>query len=259
MIIHLPRVAAKLKTFAEAVTATHDRAIELRQDATAATITAADGRQLCRIIAPPPEGVVPTSVAPFLVDARAFAKAVAEIGCSRTEGIASSDPQRVAMEDRPITVARVDGGTVAVAGPSGESRTVAVAAGRMPDCGRIIDVIRREAAVGGAAARARLNPRFLQNVADAAIAAGITHVEIAFAPRLNYVVVEGTGPDGCVAQFAIAGIGEVDPQALAPRAVPAWEADDATTFEMPIAKPRSSSRRRARPPAAGESPGELPF
>jgi hypothetical protein len=259
MMIRLPRVAAKLKTFAEIVTATHDRALEIRQDVSGATITATDGRQLCRIMAPPPEGMVPAKVQAFLVDARLFSKAAAEVGCSRTEAIVSSGPLHVAQQDRPLVVARIDDKTVGVAGPQGTPQTVAIAAGAMPDCARIIDMIRSEAAAGGTIAVARIDPRFLQSVADTAVAMGIVAVEITFAPHLNYLLAEGTGPDGCAAQFAIAGKGDIDFEAISSRPRPAWEADDAMTFTMPPLKPRSPQRRKPKPPDAPLFADDLPF
>ena len=259
MMIRLPRVAAKLKTFAEVATASHDRALEIRQGDAGATITAADGRQLCRITAPPPEGTVPTKVEPFLVDARLFSKAAAEVGCSRTESIVSSSPQQVAQQDRPLVVAKVDDKTVGIAGPQGTPQTIAVARGTMPDCARIIDIIRREAAAGGPRPAARIDPRLLQNVADIAAAMDMAAIEITFAPKLNYLLVEGVGPDGCAAQFAIAGIGDIDLEAIESRSRPAWEADEALAFTMPEAKARSAPRRKPKPPDPPLCPDDLPF
>lgn len=255
MVIRLPRAVAKMKAFAEIVTASHDRAIEIRQDASGATITAADGHQLCRIKAPPPEGTAPANVEPFLVDARAFSKAAGDVGCSRTEAMVSSGPQHVAQQDRPLVVARVEEKKVAIAGPEGTPQTIATVAGAMPDCAKIIDVIRDAATTGGTKAVARIDPRFLQNLADTAVAMGITSVEITCSPRHNFIMAEGSGPDGCVAEFAIAGIGEIDFETIAARPIAAWELDDAMTFTMPEAKPRkrSSSRR----PKARDL--ELPF
>ena len=267
MMILLPRAAAKLKAFAEVVTATHDRAIEIRQDAGGAVITASDGHQLCRITAPPPEGMVPTKVEPFLVDARAFAKAAAEVGCSRTETIVSADPQHVAAQDRPLVVALVDDPAdgerkrkvACIAGPEGQPQTIGLVYGAMPDCARVIDVIRGEATVIGTKAAARLDPRLLQNVADLAVALGLGSIEVAFAPRLNYVMAEGAGPDGCTVQFAIAGIGEIDFKAIDARPRPAWEVDDALTLTMPEAKPRATAKRKPKPKDAPLFMDDLPF
>ena len=259
MMIRLPRAAAKLKVFAETVTASHDRAVEIRQDATGAIVAAADGHQLCRITAPPAEGTVPTKVEPFLVDARAFAKAAGDVGCGRTEALVSSDPQHVAAQDRPLVVARVEEKKVAIAGPDGSPQTITTVSGAMPDCARIIDVIRDEATAGGTKAVARIDPRLLQNVADLAVAMGLASIEITFAPRLNYIMAEGTGPDGCAAEFAIAGIGEIDFEAIAARPRPAWEVDDALTFTMPQAKPRATTRRNPKPPETPLFMDDLPF
>jgi hypothetical protein len=247
--IRLPRAIAKLKAFAETVTASHGRSIEIRQDATGATVTAADGHHLCRIIAPPPAGTTPGVVEPFLVDARAFSKAATEVGCGRTEALVSADPEHVAPQDRPLVVVKIDEETVGIAGPEGTPQTVKLGArltaGQMPDCARIIDGIQAEAIDGETKAIARLDPRYLQNVADTAVALGITAIEITFSPKLNFFAAEGRGPDGCTAHFAIAGVGEIDFEAIASRQRPAWERDDALTFTMPEVKARkgSSSRR----------------
>jgi hypothetical protein len=241
--IRLPRAAAKLKAFAETVTTSHDRAIELRQDETAAIVTAADGHQLCRITAPPPAGTTPGKVEPFLVDARTFSKAAGEVGCGRTTPLVSSGPDHVAPEDRPLVVVKVDDKTVGVAGPEGTPQTITPMAGRMPDCVRIVDGIRHDAATGGTKAVARLDPRFLQNVADTAVAAGLATIEITFSSKLNFIMAEGVAPDGCKVEFAIAGIGEIDFEEIKARPLEPWEADDALTFTMPEAKPRKSVKR----------------
>lgn len=241
--IRLPRAAAKLKTFAEVVTKSHDRAIELRQDETGATVTAADGHQLCRITAPPPAGMIPGRVEPFLVDARSFAKAASEVGCGRTEAIVSVSPEHVAPEDRPLVVVKIDEKTIGIAGPEGTPQTITVAPGSMPNCARIVDVIHREAAQGGTKAVARIDPRLLQNLADTAVALGITAVEITFSPTFNFIAAEGTAADGCAAQFAIAGIGDIDFEEMARRDRPQWEVDDEMTFTMPEEKPKQERRR----------------
>lgn len=252
--ILLPRAAAKLKAFAETVTASHDRAIELRQDATGATITAGDGHQLCRITAPPPAGTTPGTVERFLVDGREFAKAAAAVGCGRTEALVSAGPDSVSVKDRPLVVVRIDEKSVGVAGPEGAPQTIKVVPLRMPEAIRIVDGIREEAATGGTKAVARLDPRLLQNLADTAVALGLPTVEITFSPRLNFIMAEGRGPDGCLAEFAIAGIGEIDFEEIAARPRAAWEIDDANTFTMPEAKPRKAATRK---PKAQEL--DLPF
>jgi len=252
--IRLPRAAAKMKQFAEVVTRSHDRAVEIRQDASGAILTAADGHQLCRITAPPPAGVVAGPVEPFLVDARALAKAAADVGCSRSEPFASVSPDQVAPEDRPILVVKIDDKTVGVAGPTGSPQTIRVEPGAMPDCVKIVEAIRREAGTGATKAVARFDPRFLQNLADTAVALGITSIEITFAPRFNFIMAEGSGPDGCTAEFAIAGIGDIDFEEFAQRSRPAWEQDDALTFTMPEAMPRAKTTRRPK-----QQTNELPF
>lgn len=257
--IRLPRVAAKLKSFAEVVTKSHDRAIEIRQDETGATITAADGHQLCRIFAPPPAGTTPGKVEPFLVDARSFSKAAAEVGCSRTEALATTDPKEVDAKDRPLVVVRVDEKTVGIAGPDGSPQTTAVAPGRMPDSARIIDRILDEAIAGGTKAVARLDPTFLQNVADAAVAMGLREIELTFSPKLNFIAAQGTGPDGCLAQFAIAGIGEVNFDEIATRERPAWERDEDLIFEMPEPKSRKTTTRRIKPQTLPLPMDDIPF
>lgn len=260
--IRLPRAAAKMKTFVEVVTATHDRAFEIRQDEHGATVTASDGHQLCRIVAPPPAGAVPGKVSPFLVDGRVFSKAAAEVGCSRTEAIVSATPDHVAAEDRPLVVVKLDEKSVGVAGPEGTPQTIPVVSGAMPDCARIVAAVHREAAEGGTKAVARIDPRFLQNVADTAVAMGLGTVEITFSPKLNFIAAEGKGPDGCTVQFAIAGIGEVDFDEIATRERPAWEVhdhgDDPLVFTMP--EPKTASRTKRRPKASQLFPDdEIPF
>lgn len=241
--IRLPRAAAKLRAFAEIVTVTHDRSIEIRQDEGGATITVADGHQLCRITAPPPAGTTPGKVDPFLVDARDFAKAATAVGCGRTETLVSVDADHVAAKDRPLLVVKIDEKSVGVAGPEGSPQTITVAPGRMPDAMRIVNGIRAQAIDGTTKAIAKVDPRFLQNVADTAVALGIGTVEITCAPALNFILLEGVGPDGCRAEFAIAGIGEIDFEAIASRDRPAWEQDDALTFTMPEVKPRRSTTK----------------
>lgn len=259
--IRLPRAAAKLKAFAETVTTTHDRAIEIRQDASGATVTAADGHQLCRITAPPPVGTTPGTVEPFLVDARTFSKAATEVGCGRTEALVSVDAEHVAAQDRPLVVVRVDEKSVGIAGSEGTPQTIALSQYRaMPDCVRIFDGIRAEAIDGDTKAVARLDPRFLQNVADTAVALGITSIELTFSPRFNFIMAEGTGPDGCAAQFAIAGVGEIDFEAIAARQRPQWETDDGLTFTMPETKPRKRTTARKPKPQDLELPfDDIPF
>ena len=245
--IRLPRAATKLKTFAETVTKTHGRGIELRQDETGATVTAADGHQLCRIVAPPPAGTIPGRVEPFLVDARAFSKAAGEVGCGRTEALVSASPEHVAAEDRPLVVVKIDDKTIGIAGPEGSPQTITVspevAAGAMPDCARIVDVIQREAAEGATKAVARVDPRLLQNLADTAVAIGLTSIEITFSPKFNFIAAEGTAADGCSAQFAIAGIGDIDFEELAKRDRPKWEVDDEVIFTMPEPKEKKVTKR----------------
>jgi hypothetical protein len=253
--IRLPRATAKLKTFAEIVTASHDRAIEIRQSAAGATVTAADGHQLCRITAPPPAGTTAGTVEPFLVDARDFSKAAAAVGCGRTETLVSADPEHVAAQDRPLLVVRVDEKSVGVAGPEGTPQTITVSPGAMPDCARIMDAIRAEAVAGGTKAVARIDPRFLQNLADTAVALGLTTIEITFSPSLNFIAAEGRGPDGCLAEFAIAGVGEIDFAEISARDVPQWEKDDTMTFTMPEAK-AAKPRAPRRPKSSGLA---LPF
>lgn len=261
--IRLPRAAAKLKAFAEVVTATHDRAIEIRQDAAAAIVTAADGHQLCRITAPPPAGTTPGPVDPFLVDARAFSKAATEVGCGRTEPLASVDAEHVAAQDRPLVVVRIDDKTVGIAGPEGTPQSITVAPGAMPDCARIVDGILADAIDGGTKAVVRLDPRFLQNLADTAVALGLPSIEITFSPKLNFIAAEGRGADGCTARFAIAGIGEIDFEAIAARQRPAWERDDDLTFTMPEVKPpKAASPRRRRSKKRDATlpfPDDIPF
>jgi len=245
--IRLPRAAAKLKAFAETPTASHDRAIELRQDEAAAIVTAADGHQLCRITAPPPAGSTLGKVEPFLLDARTFAKAAGEVGCGRTAPLVSSGPNHVAPEDRPLVVVKIDAKTVGVAGPEGSPQTIELSQYRtMPDCARILDGIRHDAGTGGTKAVARLDPHLLQNVADTAVAAGLTTIEITFSSKLNFIMAEGVAPDGCKVEFAIAGIGEIDFEEIAARPRAAWEVDDALTFTMPEAKPRKSVKRQSK-------------
>jgi hypothetical protein len=241
--IRLPRAAAKLKAFAEIETASHGRAIEIRQTESAAVLVVADGHMLCRILAPPPAGTTVQPVPPFLVDARDFAKAAAAVGCSRTEAFATTDAAAPAGEDRPMIVARVDDTTVAVAGPEGTPQTVAVARGTMPDCEGLVDVIQAEAASGMTRAIARVNPRYLQALADMAVAAGLPTIELTFAPRWNFLLAEGKGPDGCDVAMAVAGIGDINFENV-PREPATAPPADGMTFTLPVAKPR-----RGQPPA----------
>lgn len=241
--IRLPRVATKMKQFVEVETASHGRAIEIAQTKAGAVVTASDGRQLCRLQAPPPAGTTPEVVDPFLVDARNFAKAAAAVGCSRTEKPASDDASQPSAADRPLVVVKVDEKTVGIAGPEGSPQTVGIAWGKMPNAAAVIDVIQAEVASGMTTAVARVNPHFLQSLADTAVAMGITSMEIAFAPRWNFMLAEGAAPDGCTIAVAIAGIGDVK---LAEPSTMRAE-DQAMTFTMPEAKPRSGTTRRAKP------------
>lgn len=235
--IRLPRVAAKMKTFAEVETASHGRAVEIRQTSSAAIVIAADGHQLCRIVAPAPAGTALEVVEPFLVDGRDLAKAAAAVGCSRTEKVVPRDGER------PLVVFKVDATQVAIAGPEGSPQLVAVPYGSMPNCSGIIDTIQAEAASGMTRAVARLDPRLLQSLADTAIAMGIGSVEITFAPRWNYLLAEGTAPDGCTLEVAVAGIGEA--KVVDPATAPAAPADDdGMTFTMPVAKTRATPKTK---------------
>jgi hypothetical protein len=259
--IRLPRAAAKLKAFAEIETASHGRAIEIRQTESAAVIVAADGHMLCRIVAPPPAHAPATPVPPFLVDARDFAKAAAAVGCSRTEPLATTDATEVAGKDRPLLVARVDDNTVAIAGPEGEPQTVAIPYGAMPDCESLVDVIQAEAASGMTKAVARVNPRFLQAVADMAVAMSLPTIELTFAPRWNFLLAEGTGPDGCAVSLAVAGVGEIDFQTVPHQPPPPPPAANAMTFTIP--EPKKRTKPAAKPkPSQNEALSfmdELPF
>ena len=238
--IRLPRVAAKMRDFAEVETASHGRAVEVRQTKTAAIITAADGHQLCRITAPAPTGTVLEPVAPFLVDARDLGKAAAAVGCSRTEKVVPGEAERplvvfkVVVDDKPM---------VGISGPEGSPQLVQIPFGSMPNCTGIIDTIQAEAASGMTKAVARVDPRLLQSLADTAVAMGAGLIEITFAPRWNFMLAEGTAPDGCTIQVAVAGIGEIDFNAMA--TAPA--ASEAMTFTMPVPKRRGS----AKPKQAG--------
>jgi hypothetical protein len=68
-------------------------------------------------------------------------------------------------------------------------------------------------------------------------------MEITFAPRWNFLLAEGTAPDGCMIQVAIAGIGDVtiDNATTTP---PAAAASAEMTFTMPVAKGRSNAKRK---------------
>jgi hypothetical protein len=248
--IRLPRVAAKMKSFVEVETATHGRAVEISQTKADTIVIASDGRQLCRIQAPAPAGTIFEPVEPFLVDGRDLAKAAAAVGCSRTERIVPGEI------DRPLVVVRIDDKTVGIAGPEGTPQTVAIPYGKMPNCSTIIEAIQGEVASGMTKAVARVHPHYLQSLADTAVALGITSIEIAFAPRWNFMLAEGTAPDGCTLSVAVAGIGEINLNAT-----PVATADgDALTFTMPEAKPRRSSSRRPRPEEkALPFPDDLPF
>jgi len=232
--IRLPRVAAKMKEFAEVETASHGRAVEIQQTKAAAIITAADGHQLCRITAPAPAGSVLEPVEPFLVDARDLGKAAAAVGCSRTEKVLPGEGER------PLVVFKVDAKQVGITGPEGSPQLVQIPFGSMPNCTGIIDTIQAEAASGMTKAVARVDPRLLQSLADTAVAMGIGSIEITFASRWNFMLAEGVAPDGCSVQVAIAGIGEVK---IADAAT-APPAPDAMTFTMPVPKQRSSSKRK---------------
>jgi len=258
--IRLPRAAAKLKTFAEVETASHGRAIEIRQTESAAVIVAADGHMLCRIVAPPPAHTDPKPVPPFLVDARDFAKAAAAVGCSRTETFTTTDPAKPDGKDRPLIVARLDDKTVAVAGPEGEPQTVAVPPGAMPDCENLITIIQGEAASGMTKAVGRVNPRYLQAAADMAVAMGLDTIELTFAPRWNFLLAEGTGPDGCEVSLAVAGIGDIDFESMPTQPPPPPSA--AMTFTIPQPKPRTKSTKPKRTKSTTEALSfmdDLPF
>jgi len=251
--IRLPRVAAKMKEFAEVETASHGRAVEIQQTKAAAIITAADGHQLCRITAPAPAGTVLEPVAPFLVDARDLAKAAAAVGCSRTEKVVPGEA------DRPLVVFKLivdDKPMVGISGPEGSPQLVKMPFGSMPNCTGIIDTIQAEAASGMTKAVARVDPRLLQSLADTAVAMGIGSIEITFASRFNFMLAEGIAPDGCSIQVAIAGIGDVK---IADAAT-APPAPDAMTFTMPMPKTRSGSKQK---PSTNVLPlsfeDELPF
>ena len=232
--VRLPRVAAKMREFAEVETASHGRAVEIQQTKTAAIVTAADGHQLCRITAPAPAGTVLEPVAPFLVDARDLSKAATAVGCSRTEKVVPGEGER------PLVVFKVDAQQVGITGPEGSPQLVQIPFGSMPNCTGIIDTIQAEAASGMTKAVARVDPRLLQSLADTAVAMGAGLIEITFAPRWNFMLAEGIAPDGCSIQVAIAGIGDVKivDAATAP------PAPDAMTFTMPMPKTRSSSKQK---------------
>lgn len=242
--IRLPRIAAKMKSFVEVETATHGRAIEISQTKAGAVVLASDGRQLCRIMAPAPAGTFIEPVEPFLVDARDFAKAAAAVGCSRTEQLKTENAAEPSIDDRPLVVVRVNAETVGIAGPEGTPQTVAIPYGKMPNCSTIIEAIQGEVASGMTKAVARVHPHYLQSLADTAVALGISSMEIAFAPRWNFMLAEGTAPDGCTLSVAIAGIGEIDTSATPTASATA--SDDALTFTMPEAKPRRSSSSRPK-------------
>lgn len=251
--IRLPRVAAKLKMFAEVETRTHSRTLELRQTTAVATVTVGDGHQLCRITAPPPEGAVCIVVEPFLVDARAFARAAGEVGCGRTEQLASEGSGQVSLEDRPIMVVRMDDKSVGMAGPKGQPQTLKVEAGQMPDAQRVLDGIR-----GSGRLMARVDPRFMQNMADVYVAAGITSVDVSFAPALNFLATSGTGLDGATIEVAVAGIGDV--QLDAPAKVPWEQPDDGPmVFTMAEVKPKKSATRRPKTADLNLPIDDIPF
>ena len=269
-MIRLPRVAAKMKAFAEVDTATHGRAMEIRQDARGAVIVAGDGRQLCQVVAPPPAGANVEHVPPFLVDAREFAKAAATVGCSRTVPIVTAAPGQPAAADRPLAVAKFEQITagetktfVAVAGPEGDPQTIPTTYGAMPDVQSIFDVIEGEAASGTTRAIARVNPRYLQSIADTAVAMELPTVEIVFAPRWNFMLAQGTSPDGCEVSMAIAGIGDIDLDAIPEPQHVTGPATVMSALTFTVAAPtRSKSTTRAKP--ASDTPllfgeGELPF
>jgi hypothetical protein len=252
--IRLPRVAAKAKVFAEIETRTHSRCLELRQTTAAATITVGDGHTLCRITAPPPAGVVLERVEPFLIDARAFAKAAGELGCGRTEPLASMDPEHIEAKDRPLVVYRLGERLVGVTGPEGEPKTIAAEPGRMPDAAVIFNGIRAEGRLV-----ARVDPRFLQSAADMAVAAGITAVDVTFTPRLNFLATSGTARDGATVEVAVAGIGEVTGQE---QSRPAWEAEPDDPLVFMMAEPngrRASSPRKAKPQELDLPLDDIPF
>jgi hypothetical protein len=251
--IRFPRVAAKARVFAEVETSTHARSLELRQTTAAAVLTVGDGHTLCRITAPPPAGVALGAVEPFLVDARAFAKAASDVGCGRTEPLASTAPEHVEAKDRPLVVCRVDEKIVGVAGPEGEPKTISVEQGRMPDAATIFNGIRAEGRLV-----ARVDPRFLQSAADVAVAAGITAVEITFTPRLNFLATIGTARDGATVEVAVAGIGEVSGQE---QSRPAWEtepADDPLVFTMAEPNKKTGSRK-TKPQGLALPFDDIPF
>lgn len=251
--IRLPRVAAKMKSFVEVETASHGRAIEIRQTKQAAIVTASDGHQLCRIQAPPADNVPLEPVEPFLVDGREFAKAAAAVGCGRME--------KASPDERPLVVFRFDDQDgkrfAGIAGPEGAPQTLAVPYGKMPACEGIIDRIQGEVASGMTRAVVRVDPHFLQSLADTAVAMGITSIEIAFASRWNFMLAEGTAPDGCDLAVAIAGIGDV----ALPATATATAECNAMTFVMPQPKAKRSSSRRASSSAAKPLPfpDDIPF
>lgn len=248
--IRLPRVAAKAKVFAEIETRTHSRCLELRQSQAAAVLTVGDGHTLCRITAPPPAGAVLGNVEPFLIDARAFAKAAGDVGCGRTEPLASTGPDLVDPRDRPLTVVRIDAKTVGMAGPEGEPNTLCVEPGMMPDATRIFDAIRAEGRLV-----ARVDPRFLQSAADVAVAAGITAIDVTFTPRLNFLATTGTARDGATIEVAVAGIGEVPTQAMSR---PQWEIDDENPLVFTMA-PQAKRRAPTGPRRPKPQDQSLPF
>jgi hypothetical protein len=250
--IRLPRVAAKMKSFVEVETASHGRAIEIKQTSRAAIVTASDGHQLCRIQAPAADNVPLEPVEPFLVDGREFAKAAAAVGCSRTE--------KASPDDRPLVVVRFDDKDgkqfAGIAGPEGAPQTLAVPYGKMPDCAGIIERIQGEVASGMTRAVVRVDPHFLQSLADTAVAMGITSIEIAFAPRWNFMLAEGTAPDGCAMAVAIAGIGDIQH----PATTVAVADHNALTFVMPQPKAkRSGSRKQSSTAKALPFPDDIPF
>jgi hypothetical protein len=251
--IRLPRVAAKMRDFAEVETVSHGRAVEIHQTKTAAIVTAADGHQLCRIVAEAPAGTSLEPAEPFLIDGRDLAKAAAAVGCSRTEKIVPGEA------DRPLVVFKVDPKQAGITGPEGSPQLLPIAPGAMPNCVGIIDAIQGEAASGMTKAVARINPRFLQSLADTAVAMNVGSIEITFAPRWNFMLAEGSSPDGCTIQVAIAGIGEVK-LVEATQEKPSAVDTDSLTFTMPEPRQRSSSKRK--PPSGSlrlSFEDDLPF
>ena len=229
--IRLPRAAVQL------VAAAGAELVRIEQKAEGAMLTVAAGRRVLQLAAEPGGG----TVQPFIVQADDLARAAA------TAGAAAPGP----AGERPLVVVRISDAVAGIAGPCGTPQTIAILPATFPDCTGQIDAVQGERASGMTRAVAAADPRYLLELAEAAMAIGCTAVQFTFAPRFGAVLAEAEA-EGLVATVVLAG------DAMPSAAVPAVaEADDPLTFTMPAAMPRAPQRRApVNPPPI---PDDLPW